>query len=195
MIIALEGCDFCGKTTLADYFHHERGWVVLHDPGSTPLTTAMREILLHRRDIPISERQMALLFMGCHSSIMDRADELSAAGANVVLDRTYLSNYAYRMAGGLALAHLRMLVSTFLPNALPPGRIFYLSAPFDVRMQRRRAVAGAGTDRFESQPSEYMQKVEAAYETLATLEYCTRLDGNRPREEVAADILARLDRV
>ena len=35
MIIALEGCDFCGKTTLADYFHHERGWVVLHDPGST----------------------------------------------------------------------------------------------------------------------------------------------------------------
>ncbi|MFO0087416.1 MAG: dTMP kinase, partial [Pirellula sp.] len=68
MFISLDGVDGAGKSTqiklLCDALT-ARGYQVapFRDPGSTKLGEAVREILLHREDIPLANTAEMLLYM------------------------------------------------------------------------------------------------------------------------------------
>ena len=128
MIIALEGGEGCGKGTIAKWLNEEHGFIELHDPGSSPLSLQMREILLHKTDLDMDDRQLALAFEVCHADNLKQAMKYAANGSNVVLDRTYLSNYAHRMAKGMPMAHLKILNQLFLPETACVEKILYRRA-------------------------------------------------------------------
>ena len=108
MFITLDGIDGGGKSTqielLANWLASQGHSVQTHrDPGSTKLGTAVREILLHREDIPLANTTEMLLYMAARAQLV--AENIRPAlesGVTIVCDRFLLANVVYQgSAGGL----------------------------------------------------------------------------------------------
>ena len=102
MFISLDGIDGAGKSTQIDLLrlHLESigdRVVCFRDPGSTKLGEAVREILLHREDIPLASTSEMLLYMAARAQLV--AEQLRPAlaeGATVICDRFLLANVVSR---------------------------------------------------------------------------------------------------
>ena len=118
-LIVFEGIEGAGKTTqikllaerLAAAGIVARG---VREPGGTPVGDDIREILLHpeKQITPATE---ALLFMASRAELVSR--ELVPAledGVIVLVDRFFLSTYAYQVYGrGLPEAEIRAAMSKY----------------------------------------------------------------------------------
>ena len=192
MIVALEGGDGCGKSSIAQWLVEEHGFVSLADPGGTPLSTHLRSLLLDKTEYDLRPPQLALLFLTATIDVMNRAVDLEAGGAKVVLDRTYLSNYAYRLAQGMALAHLKILHEMFLPQSNKLTSILYLRAPWRIRKARMQARADSGVDRFERLDDDFHIRVERSYDALAAKGEVVSIDAAADLVEVKRQVAAVL---
>src|ERR1051325_8531880 len=103
-LIVLEGPEGAGKTTQL----RRRGeWssakkkdvITAREPGGTPLGDEIRKLLLDPAS-DITPRAESLLFMASRAQLVEK--EIGPAltrGAIVLLDRFFLSTYAYQVAG------------------------------------------------------------------------------------------------
>jgi dTMP kinase len=87
-----------------------------------------------------------------------------ARGAWVLCDRFTDATYAYQGGGrGLPVAHIDALVRIVHPD-LQPDLTLLLDAPVDTGLARARLRNGdGGPDRFESEQSDFFERVRAAY--------------------------------
>src|SRR6267142_814120 len=113
MLIVLEGPEAIGKSTqlrLLQGWLHESEIEVLsvREPGGTPVGDRMRSILLDPGSL-LSSRSEALLFMASRAELVDQVIRPALQkGTVVLLDRFFLSTYAYQIAGrGLEEADVR----------------------------------------------------------------------------------------
>src|SRR5438270_7313720 len=113
MLIVLEGPEAVGKSTqirrLEAWLRDSKvDFVSVREPGGTPIGDQLRQILLDPRS-SLSARSEALLFMASRAELVDGVIEPALAGKRVVLvDRFFLSTYAYQVAGrGLDEADVR----------------------------------------------------------------------------------------
>src|SRR5487761_2353808 len=103
-LIVFEGAEGAGKTTqlrrLASWL--ESGGRVVHalrEPGGTPLGDEIRRLLLDPAS-DITPRAEALLFMASRAQLVQSLVRPAlAAGHVVLLDRFFLSTYAYQGGG------------------------------------------------------------------------------------------------
>lgn len=102
LFITLEGCDGCGKTSLSFKLGKElekRGYAVVRtrEPGGTPLSEHLREILLQPDTFSISGRAEMMLFL---TARVQHLDELILpalhAGKIVICERFNDSTIAYQ---------------------------------------------------------------------------------------------------
>ena len=82
MFITLDGIDGGGKSTQIQLLreHLERKSVAIatfRDPGSTRLGDAVREILLHREDIPLATTSEMLLYMAARAQLVAENNAVS----------------------------------------------------------------------------------------------------------------------
>ena len=165
-MIVFEGSEGAGKTTqvrmLAERLLSEGIEVLsLREPGGTPLGDAIRSILLDPgQDIaPSSE---ALLFMASRAEIVrQRIDPALDRGVVVLMDRFFLSTYAYQIFGrGLPEAEIRT-VNAFAVGARVPDLTLVLEVPASEGMER--ATARGAHDRMEQSGEEFHNRVESAF--------------------------------
>src|SRR3954464_13885172 len=103
-LIVLEGVEGVGKTTqvrlLAELLTKAGvQCVALREPGGTPVGDDIREILL-RPEQEITASTEALLFMSSRAELISREIVPSLEqGMVVLLDRFFLSTYAYKIHG------------------------------------------------------------------------------------------------
>jgi len=169
-LIVLEGSEGAGKTTqlrlLADALRANGLEVLpLREPGGTPLGDAIRGLLLDpaQHITPSSE---ALLFMASRAQLIhDEIDPALARGVVVVMDRFFLSTYAYQIYGrGLPEAEVRA------SNALATGgRIPDLTIVLSITAAEgmERAAARGEQDRIEQLGDEFHSRVEQAFAEFA----------------------------
>ena len=107
-LIVFEGAEGVGKTTqarrlVATLERHGQACLHLREPGGTSLGESIRSVLLEPAR-SIAPRAEALLFMASRAQLMsERVEPALNAGTVVVLDRFFLSTYAYQIHGrGLA---------------------------------------------------------------------------------------------
>ena len=174
-LIVLEGPEGAGKTTqiklLAEALTKAgREVVSLREPGGTPLGEEIRKVLLHDAALDIVPRAESLLFMAARAQIVEK--EVKPAlegGATVLLDRFFLSTYAYQMAGR-GLPHDQVVAANKLATAaLRPDLTILLSMPASeglARAQKRGA-----KDRMEQATSEFHERVVKAFAEFATSEW------------------------
>ena len=174
-LIVLEGPEGSGKSTqiklLADALAKAgRKVVSLREPGGTPLGEEVRKVLLHDASLDIVPRAESLLFMAARAQIVEK-EVLPAlkSGATVLLDRFFLSTYAYQMAGR-GLPHDQVAAANKLATGtLRPDLTVLLSMPAAeglARAQKRGA-----KDRMEQADQAFHERVTKAFTEFATAEW------------------------
>jgi dTMP kinase len=171
MLIVFEGGEGSGKSTQLRLLSRdlERGGVphvCLREPGGTPLGTEVRRVLLDRSS-DIAPRAEALLFMASRAQLVER--EIRPAlerGELVLLDRFFLSTYAYQVAGhGLPEDEVRA-ANRFATGGLSPDVTLLFSYPVEAGLARAARRPNAH-DRMEAMGEPFHRRVADAFGAYA----------------------------
>jgi len=200
----LEGADGVGKTTQVERLiaHlRERGIdaVSLREPGGTPLGERIRAILLDLSGAGVNDRAELLLFLAARAQLVPEVTRELAVGRTVVLDRFFLSTYAYQIAGrGLPEEDVRRI------NAFATlGRVPDLTVVLALPPEDARARAGEG-DRIERSGIDFYERVAGAFGMFLTKAWqrehpeCGRIvgiDARGSEDEVADRVWAAVAQV
>jgi dTMP kinase len=188
-LIAVEGIDGAGKTTLAEGLSRARPeLVVLREPGGAAVSERIRE-LVKDPALEVSPRAEALLYAAARAELVaSKLVPLLEAGTTVVLDRYVDSSLAYQGAGReLGVGEIAAL-NAFATGGLVADLTLYLRVPPAVGAARR-----GGEDRLERAGEAFFARVVDAYDALAaaTDRYVV-LDGTRAPDAVLSDALKHL---
>jgi dTMP kinase len=198
MFFSFDGLDGVGKTTQMDLFlawlrDEGHDLVSCHDPGSTPLGEAIRDILLGHR-VPISRPSEMLLFMAARAQLVaDVIRPALAAGKTVVSDRYLLANVVYQgHAGGLDVETI-WRIGTVATGGLMPELVFVLDMP----PRAAAARIDRELDRMEGHGIEYQSRLRQGFLTEAAKDpqRIVVIDAGREIDAVQADIRAAARRV
>lgn len=165
VFISLDGVDGGGKSTqvamLADHLRQQGKQVsTFRDPGGTKLGEALRDILLHRQEIPLSSQAEMLLYMASRAQLVEESIRPALLrGETVITDRYLLANVVYQgSAGGLDPKQI-WSVGKVATGGLYPDLTILLDIAPDVAIQR----IDRGLDRLESRGLEYMNRVRNGF--------------------------------
>ena len=199
--LTIEGIEGVGKTTQLARLSKdltERGiaHVVTREPGGTPLAERIRDMVLNAKDEalpPVAE--LLLMFAARATHLANHIEPNLHAGKWVVCDRFTDASYAYQGGGrGMDLKHIRQL-EVMVQGARRPDLTVLLDAPVEQGMQRaRNRNAGAPADRFESERTEFFERVRASYRARAAAEpdRIAVIDAGQSVDRVAAGIIDEL---
>ena len=193
MFITFEGGDGCGKSTqqkrLGDWFRSQGREVVLcRDPGSTPLGDAVRDILLHGKELHIVDRTEMFLFMAARCQMVEELIRPALESGKVVLsDRFLLSSFVYQgYAGGVSMDELTVTGRIATAGVMPDLSIV-LDLPYEIGLERmgRRAAP----DRMEEKGEIYHRRVRDGFLKLAENDSrCVVVDADASIDEVEEEI-------
>lgn len=197
LFITFEGGDGSGKSTqielVAKALRADGHEVVLgREPGGTPVGREIRRVLLHGEHL--SGRTEALLFAADRSHHVD-THILPALkrGAIVLSDRYYDSSIAYQGAARSLGTEEVARLNAWATGGLVPDRTFYLDVSAEAGLERMRGEH----DRLESEGVDFQRRVREQYRALIAAEpdRFVVIDGERPAEEIAADIYGGIARM
>ncbi len=206
LLIVFEGSEGAGKTTqlamLAERLRAEAIEILsLREPGGTPLGDAIRSILLDPGQ-HISPSSEALLFMASRAEIVgQQIDPALARGVVVLMDRFFLSTYAYQIFGrGLPENRIRA-ANALAAGGLVPDLTLVLEVPATEGMER--ATARGAHDRIEQSGDEFHNRVERAFASFTDSDWqrehpecgpIAGVDGRGTPAEVHSRVLVALAR-
>jgi dTMP kinase len=203
-LVVFEGSEGAGKSTqlrlLSDRLAAAGIPVVpVREPGGTPVGDAIREILLKPGN-EIAAGTEVLLFMASRAELVRREIEPALKRGDVVLmDRFFLSTYAYQIAGrGLSEEDVRS-ANCLATGGLVPDVTILLEFPSSDGLSR--AAQRGPHDRIESSSDDFHLRVERAFAESASESWqkthpeCGRIvpvNGRGSREEVFRRVVAAL---
>jgi dTMP kinase len=186
--IAFEGAEGCGKSTHAARLAEELGAVLTREQGGTPIGALVRAIVLDPANTALDVRAEALL------NAADRAQHLTevvgpalAAGRHVVSDRSVYSTLAYQGYGRrLPLDEVRR-INEWAIRGRWPDLVVLIEVPEE---QLARRMRHRELDRFEREDGHFHRRVADGFREMAAADPAVWVvvDGDRPREQVAADV-------
>ncbi len=199
MLISFEGIDGCGKSTHIEKvksYLTEKGYDVhvFREPGGTPVSEKIRDILLNSKDDihPLAE---SLLFSAARAQLVATSIRpLLEKGAIVILDRFYDSTTAYQGYGRqvIPVPDIERLNALATQN-LEPDLTIYLK--IDPEMAYRRRLEVREEDRMERAGPAFFQRVSAGFDALAAREQrIVALDSSRSPEETFQAIIDHLEK-
>jgi dTMP kinase len=196
-LIAIEGIDGAGKTTLAAGLARALPEVVvLREPGGAAVSERVRELVADA-ELAIDPRAEALLFAAARAQLVAEViDPLLADGRWVLLDRFVDSSLAYQGAGrGLGVEAVAA-VNAFATDGLAADLTLYVRVEPAVGASRLQG-HGGGLDRIEQAGAPFFATVVQAYDALAAAapERYVVLDGAAAPESVLSEALAALKRL
>src|SRR5215212_10262274 len=141
MLIVLEGPEAVGKSTqlrrLVEWLRRSGIDVLsLREPGGTPLGDEIRRLVLDT-DWLLAARTEALLFMASRAELVEQVIRPALAAKRIViLDRFFLSTYAYQIFGrGLPEEEVRA-ANSFATGGLVPDLTLLLRMPLAESLTR-----------------------------------------------------------
>jgi dTMP kinase len=130
-------------------------------PGGTPVGDRIRALLLDPASDGLLPRSEALLFMAARAQLVARIESRLPRGTVVLLDRFFLSTYAYQIRGrGLPEETVRQ-ANQLAVGGLVPDVTLLLACDLDEA--RRRMVRRGDLDRMEREDASFHARVNAAF--------------------------------
>jgi dTMP kinase len=206
LLLVLEGPEGVGKTTqvAALVRRLQRAGLAartFREPGGTPLGDEIRALVLGPDHPDVSPRAEALLFMAARAQLARELRARLEAREVVVLDRFFLSTYAYQIVGrGLPADEVRSANALAVDGLVPD--LTLLLACDDPEVARARMLARGGLDRMEQESADFHARVTDAFLAAADPSWqrahpevgpVARVDAGGTPEEVTARILAALE--
>ena len=196
LFISFEGIDGAGKSThiarVAELFRQAGKVVVLtREPGGTPLSEKLRELVLHLPMDPLAEA--LLMFAARREHLVQVIEPALAHGKVVLCDRFTDATFAYQGGGRgfdwQVLAQLEGMV-----QGLPDGSLRQpdLTVWFDLDplIAAERLASARVPDKFESQPADFFAAVRAGYarRQVEMPSRFARIDAAQSIDAVGADV-------
>ncbi|MFT4520207.1 MAG: dTMP kinase [Halioglobus sp.] len=171
LFITVEGGEGVGKSTnmlwLEDFLRKNGvDVVVTREPGGTPLSEEIRQLLLLVRDGQMgSMTELLLIFAARAEHIKEVIEPALAAGKWVLCDRFTDATYAYQSGGrGVSADTVRQL-ETLVQGELRPDYTILLDVPVATGMGRARD--RGELDRIEQETMDFFERVRRSYLTQA----------------------------
>ena len=190
LLIAFEGLDQSGKQTQAErlkaaFERRGRTCVLLDFPSyETHIGKEIDEGLHGGRDY--GPDVMQLLYVANRYEKKPEIERLLAAGTVVVCDRYLASSVAYGEAQGLDGEWLRDI-----QRYLPPADLTIL---LDIAPETAAGRKTANRDKYERDLA-LLSRVRESYRRQAQGQGWVRLDGERDRDLVTADVVTAIERL
>lgn len=173
VFISFEGVDGAGKSTqlqlLLEYLN-EKGidYVFTREPGGTPVSERIRELLLDPAHQGMSVISEAFLFAASRAELVQRVIRPALASRKVVIcDRYVDSSIVYQgSAGGLPVEFISQ-INEMATGSLKPHRTIVLDLSPEVARERR---GGTEADRMEQKDDWFHEQVREGYLDLAKAE-------------------------
>jgi dTMP kinase len=165
--LTLEGIDGAGKSShinwAAGYIRDQGIEVVTtREPGGTPLGDQIRSLLLNTSMTPATE--CLLLFAGRAEHLAEVINPALTRGAWVISDRFTDATYAYQCGGRGMVPDRIAILESWTQQGQHPDRTWLFDVPLAVAKQRRTSRNDTqGSDRFESEPEPFHQRVQTQY--------------------------------
>lgn len=198
LFISFEGIDGAGKSThiagVAERFRAAGRQVVLtREPGGTPLSEQLRELVLHTPMDALTEA--LLMFAARREHLVQVIEPVLSRGDVVLCDRFTDATFAYQGGGRgfdwAVLAQLEAMVQDLGAGALrqPQLTVWF---DLDPSVAAERLASARVPDKFESQPAAFFAAVRAGYARRAAEQPTrfARIDAAQTREAVWQDVLA-----
>jgi dTMP kinase len=196
LFISFEGIDGAGKSThiarVAELFRQAgRAVVLTREPGGTPLSEKLRELVLHE---PMDALTEALLMFAARREHLVQVIEPALARSDVVLcDRFTDATFAYQGGGRgfewQVLAQLERMVQALSDGALrqPDLTVWF---DLDPHIAAQRLASARVPDKFESQTADFFAAVRAGYakRQVEMPARFARIDAAQSMEAVGADV-------
>ncbi len=199
LFVTFEGPEGSGKTTqarsLASYLE-SRGLPVVctREPGGTPISEQIRQIILSKENQAIRDETEVLLFSAARAQIVAELIRPALAEGKIVLSDRYADSTIAYQGYGLGLDRQALRAVTHLATGgLVPDFTFYVDVPVQVGLARKR---GGEVNRLDQKPVIYHERVRAGYLEMANAEpeRWIVIDGTQPGDAVQKEIRERMDR-
>ena len=201
MYIVIEGQDGTGKSTQAELLkkHFEeqgKQVVMLEEPdGDLPQAHDLHDMIL-TRGYNLEPLTNVLLFTAARVELWKKiAEPVLKNGGVVISARNYWSTLAYQGYGeGVSRSKIIRITKDLLPEKyVHPDYGFILVVPDEVRLARQKN-RGKATETFEKKPSEFQQKVNAAYPKIAKEFNLQIVDASATIDEIFAELLSIINK-
>ncbi len=190
MFITLEGSEGSGKTSqipaLQEFFRQQNlPFYATREPGGTPISNAVREILMGMENKAMHPRTEILLFCASRAQLVEEVIRPRlAAGEMVLCDRYADSTLAYQGYGrGVDLDWLRRLLD-FATGGLQPDLTLLLDVDVEEGLRRKRS--SREWNRLDDEEAAFYRKVRQGYLAMAAAEpqRWVVIDAGLPRPQV-----------
>ena len=197
MFITLEGPEGSGKTTAVEAAVkklEELGYQIVRtrEPGGTPISEEIRNVILDKKNTSMDGRTEALLYAASRRQhLVEKVWPALKEGKIVICDRYLDSSLAYQGgARGLGIDEVLNINLFATENTWPD-----LTLLFDIKpeegLKRIAANANREVNRLDLEKIEFHQKVRESFLLLARRfpERFVIIDASKSREEVAKNTL------
>lgn len=200
--ITLEGTEGAGKSTNLKFIEswlQQKGipMVMTREPGGTPISEAVRGLLLNNEFTEMTpDTELLLMFAARNQHIEEKIKPALKQGYWVVSDRFTDASYAYQGAArGIDFERLSE-IEDWVQKGFQPNQTFVFDLPIEIGMERVRK-RGGQTDRFEQEKADFFEKVRGAYLHRASLSPSrySVLDAAQSLERVQSEIALQLQKL
>lgn len=199
LFITMEGTDGAGKTTqiklLEEYLIHKGYKVVCtREPGGTPISEKIREIIIDKNNTEMTDMTEALLYAAARAQHVDEVIlPALKEGGIVISDRFVDSSVVYQGFARSIGERLIKNINKYAVGDLEPDITFFLKLKPEDGLARKRNQAEL--DRLEAEKFSFHQRVYDGYVRLS--KRCKSriqvVDALKPIEEIHNVIVSGVD--
>lgn len=169
MFITFEGIDYSGKSTqvrlLEEYYRNLGNEVVLiREPGGTKISEKIRDLLLDKKNMAMTEKTEVLLFAAARAQLVKEVIQPALSrGAIVISDRFHHSSIAYQGYGRNLDLHFVNNLQYFAISDTVPDITFFIHISLEEVNKRKLENNRGGDDRIELSKDEFYHNVINGY--------------------------------
>jgi len=199
LFITFEGPDGSGKTTqiklLREYLI-SRGItpVMSREPGGTPISEKIREIILDKENIEMDAVTEALLYAASRAQHVAQVIKPALDGGKVVIcDRFVDSSIAYQGYGRKLGSNVEV-INNVAVRGIIPNITFLINVAPEVGKSR---ISETSQDRIEAEGLSFHDKVYRGYMKMAVAEpqRIKVIDGTKSIEEMSREIIRYVEKL
>lgn len=197
IFITMEGPDGSGKSTQIQAikkFFEQRGEkiIITREPGGTPISEKIRELLLDRANSEMDPMAEALLYAaGRAQHVAEVIKPALEQGIHVICDRFVDSSIAYQ-GYGRELGDSVAVINAYAIRDCMPDITFLMKLNPEIGKSR---IDSEKQDRIESEKIDFHNRVFKGYETLETEfpERIISIDATGNIDEISEQIIMHLE--